>query len=733
MVRQLGFLIFFFFCFSSFLFSQQLVEETGGGSVEIKKALERVERVPFSRFWEKVIALESRAEDVIELLEESSSLTFRQRLVLGRLYFRVGRLTSGIRVLRKLILDKSSPLSYRLAAVDLLYQNTDSPFAVRGLEDILEEPTEPALLKIAVAKVLRLLGGKASASALLKKYLRSSQFRLRSAAALALAEIGNPMPEVREELKRLALLPSSEGRQARLLLTQMKLLDKLQRSGGLSAKLRMRLLEEKVRQLRRQNQSLRQQMEMGFHTGQALLDEILDKIQKYYDYHDPKEIDKQALLDAAAKGITNHLDPHSVYFTVKETQQFRESMSHKYVGIGAYIQVSPEGYAMVARPIYGGPAYKAGLHAGDRITHIFIDGKWVSTRNKKITELLPKVRGPEGTVVRLKVWRKSWKESKVFKIVRATIKIPLVYSALLPGKIGYILLTSFGEKCEVEFERALRSLEGRGMRGLILDLRDNPGGYLISAVRIADKFIAANKLIVYSQGRNSRKAPRREFYSTRAPTHGSYPLVVLVNGGSASASEILSGALKIHHRATLIGTKTYGKGSVQEAMPLRSKNYQAILKLTIAKYYLPDGTNIDKKGIEPHIVVKPVELEHQKQLQELYESKVLDEYLDRYYSSSEGIWKELARFDGFSLRRYPHYQELWKRLKNRYTAEDIRRILRLKLRRRIANERGRDFACDFQEDRQLRYGIRYLLKKLGVSYQDFPEYRKKLGKALERK
>lgn len=708
------------------LFCSGAFSQEQGGEEKIKKIFSKIETSEISKVWTLAQPLKEMEEQLLPYIEKNyGQASPKSRLVFARFLFQAGRHRSGLALTRKLIFSSRVDINIRMLALRLLERFAKGEGDAAGLSDLLEKPSASAFFKIQIAKVMRKVGHEPKGSRFLKKYLKSSDFSIRSQAAVALAEIGNPSFLVRQILNQLADDPTPQGLYARALLDQIKLMDSLSQTQGLSTKMQIKALEEKIQNLKRQNKTLELKLETGINTGKALLDEIMDKIERYYDYRKPGEIDKKAMVEAAAKGIMNSLDPHSVYFNSEETKGFQESMSSKYPGIGAYIQKAPNGYLKISQPIYSGPAYKAGLRSGDLVTEIFLEKKWIKTNEFKISELVSKLRGPAGSAIRLKIWRKNWKAPKEYSILRQFVKIPFVYTTLLPGEVGYLQLTSFGNQCVEEFEKGLRKLEGQGMKGLVLDLRNNPGGLLRAAVEISDKFLKGEKLIVYSQGRNPLKAPRKEYRSTNSATHPDFPVVVLVNGNSASASEILAGALKIHKRAILVGSQTYGKGSVQELMPLRSTSNKALIKLTIAKYYLPDGTNIDGKGIEADVKARLIQPEISiEKYTDLIKQEALEKYLDQYCEKHKKLFGKLARFDNHDASQYPHFEELYKNLKTNISKELVRRALRYKIRLKVADEVGHILVGDFQEDSQLQVALGQILHKMGLSPDSIPAYKK---------
>ena len=299
-------------------------------------------------------------------------------------------------------------------------------------------------------------------------------------------------------------------------------------------------------------------------------------------------VTKKSLMQGALKGMMESLDdPHSVYFTKEEMKGFQEDIKGKYVGVGMVIQKKVGEALTVVSPIEDGPAYKVGIKPKDKV--IEIDGE--STYNLTSEEASKRLKGKANTVVKVKVYREVNKMTKVFELKRETIELKYVKSKMLDGGIGYLRLTQFGDNVYPDMKKALEDLQAKGMKGLIFDLRSNPGGELGQSIKIASMFIEKGKIVSTRQ-----KKGEESVYTREGKYFGNFPMVVLINGGSASASEIVSGALKDHKRATLIGEKTFGKGSVQTLLPLPDGDG---IKITIAKYYTPNGISIDGTGIEP--------------------------------------------------------------------------------------------------------------------------------------
>ncbi len=321
-----------------------------------------------------------------------------------------------------------------------------------------------------------------------------------------------------------------------------------------------------------------------------LLTEVMEQIQKkYVEKKTPDE-----LLTEAVKGMVSSLDPHSAYLTPEEYKELQIETKGSFSGVGIVI-TTKDGILTVVSPIEDTPAYKAGVEAGDRIMKI--DGKL--TKGMTIMDAVKNIRGPKGSKVVLTILREGQSNLKDIDIVRDTIPIKSVRAFILEDGYGLIRLANFQENTTDELVEGLNKLQSQKvpLKGLIIDLRTNPGGLLTEAVNVTDQFLD-HGLIVSTRGR----APGQEmvFRATPRMTAGNYPIIVLVNQGSASASEIVAGALQDHKRALLLGTQTFGKGSVQTILPLDDKG---ALKLTTARYYTPSGRSIQAKGITPDLVV----------------------------------------------------------------------------------------------------------------------------------
>jgi len=321
-----------------------------------------------------------------------------------------------------------------------------------------------------------------------------------------------------------------------------------------------------------------------------LLSEVLEKVQDEY----VDEIDQAEVMDSAINGILQSLDPYSSYMNPEIFEEMQTETSGEFGGLG--IEVSMEaGVVKVITPIDDTPASRVGVKAGDYIVRINDE----QVQGKTLMEAVNLMRGPVGSPIEITIRRKGLKKAKIFTITREIIEIKSVISKLIDNEIGYLRLRAFNENSSNQLKGEISKLEKNNkLVGYILDLRNNPGGLLSQAVRISDFFLDDGE-IVSTRGRKSRE--NRKFFAKKGDRIKGKPLIVLINNGSASAAEIVAGALQDQKRAVLLGEATYGKGSVQSIIPLRNKG---AIRLTISKYYLPSGKSISEVGVTPDIRVE---------------------------------------------------------------------------------------------------------------------------------
>jgi carboxyl-terminal processing protease len=321
--------------------------------------------------------------------------------------------------------------------------------------------------------------------------------------------------------------------------------------------------------------------------------EVLDMVEK--NYVEPVETDK--LIQGAINGMIKSLDPHSSFMTAEMYKELEVDTRGSFGGIGIEITILKDVLTVVS-PIEETPAYNAGVKSGDQI--IKIDGK--STKDITIQEAVSKLRGPKDTKVTITIMREGLAKPKDIEITRSTIKIRSIKSKVYDDHIGYIRISSFQERTGDDLKKALQEIEAkaRPLKGIVLDMRNNPGGLLNQSVEVSDAFLKSG-IIVSTRGRS--KSMESKATAKDDGDEPTCPMVALVNEGTASAAEIVSGALQDNGRAVILGTQTFGKGSVQTVIPLEDG---AALKLTTAKYYTPKGRSIQAEGITPDIVVKQI-------------------------------------------------------------------------------------------------------------------------------
>ena len=320
-----------------------------------------------------------------------------------------------------------------------------------------------------------------------------------------------------------------------------------------------------------------------------LFGEVLEKINNEY----VDEVDQSKSMDAAINGLLQSLDPYSAYMTPESLEGMQTETSGKFGGLG--IEVGMEaGVVKVISPIDDTPASKAGLKAGDYI--VKVDG--IQVQGKSLSEAVDLMRGPVGSSIEITVRRRNVKKALIFNITREIIQVQSVKSELIDNNIGYIRLSSFNENSSEQIKVKVKKLNiNKNLKGYILDLRNNPGGLLSQAIKISDFFLE-NGEIVSTKSRTASE--NRKWFAKKGDIINGKTLIVLINYGSASASEIVAGALKDHKRAIILGENSYGKGSVQSIIPLKNKG---AIRLTIAKYYLPSGKSISKVGVTPDIEI----------------------------------------------------------------------------------------------------------------------------------
>jgi C-terminal peptidase prc len=608
----------------------------------------------------------------------------------------------------------------------------------------------PPLVRIEAALALWRIGGNqaqmASAKRVLEEFLRSGDRELRQRGALALAETGVDSGPAWSVLLEIRDQPTDAGRQARLYVQRAQ---------------QRREFEQMVARLVEANP-----VGTSKPDDYALLTELRRRVRAAHLRG--SEVTDEELLEYAAKGMLSGLDQHSTYFTSEEYQKFFFDLNREYGGIGAFVNFDQDGDFSIVRPIYSGPAYRAGFRSGDKILEV--DG-W-ETSGHSTEEIIARLKGRPDTAVQLKWFRPGLQEPQVTHVVRRQISVPAVSYAMVPGQIGYLELVNFSQNLTAELQTALRDLEQQGARGIVLDVRNNTGGYLVQARDIVEQFVEAGRLVVFTKG---PMEPERKYNTSGRPRDVcKLPLAVLTNNFSASASEITAGAVQDLGRGVVIGQRTFGKGSVQNLLPLatspreefedlngddnwqegepytdRNKNGKydpgAHIKLTVAKYYLPSGRTphreFDKDGriVDPNWGVTPdkvVDLSENKPedawknsaVFALLKKNAFRDYVKKHLPANEALFRELAEGDGGDATRYPDFASFYAGLDTKLSEDDVRRWLRFEVRDQVSDLRGAVYPGmralgDPQEDAQLQEAVRTLLGKLGTDIRDVAAYK----------
>lgn len=657
-------------------------------------------------------------------------------------------------------LAKAEDLGVRAAAMALLGE--ERYFNTRILPDVrklLEENCKDELVappvRIEAAMSLWKVGTnpqRAIAKAALEQFLRSTDRDLRIRGALALAELNVATGDARDLLRDVQVEPTDLGRRARLYLKREEERREFEA-----------LLARLVDQKNRPDQP-------AGAPGAAADDEyrVLTELrQRIHASHvNGSQVKDEELLEYAAKGMLQGLDPHSTFFTSDEFKKFFFDLHPEYGGIGAFVNFDQDNDFSIIRPIYSGPAYRAGLRSGDKILEV--DG-W-ETAGHTSDEIITRLKGRPDTAVVLKVFRSGWQEAETMSIVRKQITVPSVSHTMLPGDVGYLELVNFGAATAEELDAALKDVMQKGAVGIVLDVRNNTGGFLTQAREVVEKFVSGRKMVVYTEGPSE---PRRD-YRTRGNAVCDLPLAVLINNFSASASEITAGALQDLGRAVIVGERSYGKGTVQNMMPIAAvpgepfedvnddgswqegepfedKNHNGKfdvgphIKLTVAKYYLPSGRcthrEFDKDGkivdpawgVTPEFAIdlldnKPEDAWKNAAVFALLKKGVFKDYVKKHLKGNEPLFQQLADGDEGDPTRYPEFEAFYTSLDTKLTKDDVRRWLRYEVRDAVSDLRGAVYPGqralgDPQEDAQLQEAVRQLLKKVGKDIRDVAAYK----------
>lgn len=588
-------------------------------------------------------------------------------------------------------------------------------------------------------------------------FLESSDARLRGLGALALARVGD-VETGRGELERLAALPSGEGRLADAYLKQEDI---------------RRLYDRKQKNLAAWYQEQLDKADPKARGDLKIVDKVIQLIESAALEGD--QVEREELIANALDGMLRSLDEHSSYMTPKVFKSFEQDLLQaEYGGIGAYVGEDPEDHLFtITRPIYSGPAYRAGLHSDDKIVRIDDWPTFGPGGSQPTDEIIKRLKGKPGTTVKLYVWRRGMDpalidrptEEMAVTITREQIQIPPVNAQMLPGEIGYVELSTFSRVASEILERTIEDLKKQGMRGLILDLRNDSGGLLTEARNVSNLFLPKKKLVVTTESRTDN--PEKLYTQEDPILPEDMPVAVLVNRFSASASEIVAGALQDYHRATIVGQRSFGKGSVQQLLPIHGEHddefedendngrfdtwekltkdwnangefdFAPRVRLTIARYLLPSGRSIHREldeegrvvsegGIEPDRAVAPRRFETWKaeeMIRLTRRDRTIREWVAERYPQNKDLFRQLAETDLDDTSRYPGFDDLYNRLGTPLSPQDVRFLVRAEVRRRVQDDRGAAFPDgDFQEDPQLQAAIRVVLDEVGIETDRFEAY-----------
>ncbi|MHC4163534.1 MAG: S41 family peptidase [Planctomycetota bacterium] len=789
--------------------------------IRIKEILAKCEGAKIPEIWrnaEELARLGPPAKRTIQRALQGTGV--EGRLAALRALIELNSPTFAAEKLMDIADEESNRLEHRVAALELV-----------GLTEELDVEEGLLELLIALNPKIRLAAARAlwhiesprrgKAKDALREFLKSSDAELRAQGALALAEMGDSLsPGVIETLLVLRNEPGLRGKYADVLYRWLT----LKRSVAL-------------REERGDAAAARKRSGMWSH-----LDEMRELLRQLYDLQE--EVSDDKLRIGAAAGMVNLPgDPHTQFLPPEEYHEFLhggDGVDPSYGGIGAYIDTNVKGSFRILRPIFGGPAWKADIRGGDDIVAVNGD----PTAGRATTDIIKQIKGPAGTPVILSILREGWAEHRDVKVIRAKIVLPSVYSRMLPGDIGYVTITVFANETAKELHRHVTDLEKQGLKGLVLDLRDNPGGLLDSVKECLTPFLRERELVCTAKGRLlfRQGVPH---YTGKPDRERLYPISVLVNSRSASGAELMSGVLQHYSNsseiggakhpyvdAVVVGTTTFGKGTMQHTLPLQKswpgerftdtrrkngyydfnepftdkngnrrwdpgepfedqarmnqrwndaeqwedangngrwdlgENFKdengdgvwngaepfedkngngrydngAALKLTVARYYLPGGMNFTRRrvfdekakhyvykgGVVPDIEEKRerMKVSHLVELRDIQEEGLFRDYVGARWEEHKETFRKLAHFDGRATDAYPDFDAFYRSLKTRLTPQEVRRAVRIEVRREVAGEEGKEIFGDLSDDNVLWRAVQDVMRRLNVDTATVSEYRR---------
>lgn len=701
-------------CLVGSLFAAALPAQEGAVE-QARTLLDRVAKRP-DRAWDYSFALRRMAtgDDLSKLLglfEQSLEHESEHvRMVCARLVASLGEPGPALETVIELLESEDSAV-VEACAMMLLQEGIDDEDMLQSLRDRWENSDDLAPgARVALCEALYVNARDALALEQLREFLSSSDHELVSRAALVLSERGHAR-EVEQRVSTMAREPGDMGRLARIGQEVVKIDQATQDYKSGRAKRKEKFIEVQLRALK-----------------QHYVDD-----QFIYN-NKPQAMNNENLVDQACRAMALASDRYGSFLTRAEIDEMQQDQSGTYVGIGAHVSQGTDGAIVVDQPIYEGPAYKAGVRSGDRLVGINgPDGKRIDLTAKTLEEGVELVRGPEGSIATVYIKRRNTEKELVFEITRKPVHVDTALEEMLPGNVGYVRLTRFGNNSGKDMKESLVNLRRLGMKSLILDLRGNPGGSLTAVIDIASMLLPKGKPIASAGGVFGEWKGKKGPFLSDGGEFTEVPLVVLIDEDSASGSEMLSGALKDNDRATVIGRATFGKGIGQSFFSVDGTGGRRVLKCTVFNYFLPSGITIDRfegvGGVSPHIEMGAEYLEPWQvyAVDKLRKSGVIDDYLDKHYTGEmKVVMSRLAVFDGLDSAAWPEFENWYTALKTPLARDDVRREIRYALRRRVQDDRGAEFTQNFQEDKVLLRGVKELFIKLKQDPMTVGEYAKVL-------
>jgi carboxyl-terminal processing protease len=668
---------------------------------KVDKILDRIEESKGAELWDGIREIEELGRGTLEAVRKGlTRADGHARIACAKVLYGLEQRDEALEALSKVVGGRSAAarraaaeVMGTLVAADKTLAEKDRRKVGADLEKLASESTDPIAQVALWRAAWAVTQGIKPVRELRTLYQGAERKDVKEAAALVLAEMDR-FSEVRGTLQELANEPGERGRMAQAYLKLYELSEELRKQAAKPAAMKYDFKQ---------------------------LEEAIDLLKA--NYHDEGKIVPQKLVEAAVRGACASLDPYTTYMDEQSIEELRkEALGGEYGGIGARVSLRKDkagrNWLTIEEPIFSGPAYRNGLRSADTIVEV--EGE--TTVNRELSDLVRRLRGKPGTPVKFKVLRRGWTKEKDFSIVREQIRLETTTHRMMPGGIGYVKLSTFGEQDIQLVAEALRDM--KGMKALVFDLRGNTGGYLRTAHKLASYFLEKDQPIVSTKARGVEQDRRAADGSKITDV----PMVMLIDGGSASASEILAGALQDHKRAVLVGEKSFGKGSVQDLKPLKTSDDKAAVKVTISKWFLPSGRSVEvdkheDSGIHPDIKAAQPDRDFWKDAE--FERLRAGDEVDKYVKDNENtdLYKKIAETDGGDLSLYPKFDALYESLKTKASKEEIRDLVREYIRKRVQDEYlKKPLYLDLQTDVVLQRGILEVCKMAKVDAKSVAEF-----------